>query len=197
MTPRNPVISISGIPGSGKTRASRSLAARLEATYLSFDDFETLTERDAAHTMEWLKRGAPAHEMYDPTLDDILVALAELGPVVFETPLGRQLPAHSAVITCAIWLEVDRDIALARKLTHTLSPCDWSSAAEMSDWLGQFLSHYRQLVRPCLEMQAERVRPLSDYIVDGTMSCNAVDATIDQIVGVPKSDRQTLDLERA
>lgn len=187
MTRPHPVIAISGIPGAGKTRAAVGLAQRLGATYLPFDDFETLTEHDADHALDWLARGAPWTEMYDPALDGALVALARQGPVVFETPLGRQPPAHSAVITCAIWIDVDLDIALARKLTTALAPRDWGSSGEMSDWLTLFLDNYVRMVRPCLAKQAERVRPLSDHIIDGTLSPTAVDAMIECIVGWPKS----------
>lgn len=188
----HPVIAISGIPGAGKTRAALCLAERLGATYLPFDDFETLTERDADHAVDWLSRGAPWQEMYNPTLDGILLALADQGPVVFETPLGRQPLAHSAMITCAIWIDVDRDVALARKLTMALAPRDWASSAEMSDWLRQFLDHYQHLVRPCLEMQAERVRPLSDHIIDGTLSCAAIDAAIERIVSSFGAERHMM-----
>ncbi len=188
----HPVIAISGIPGAGKTRAARGLAQRLGATYLPFDDFETLTDHDADHALDWLARGAPWTEMYDPALDGILAAQADQGPVVFETPLGRQPPAHSAVITCAIWIDVDLDVALARKLTTALTPTDWGSSAEMSDWLAQFLDHYQRMVRPCLAKQAERVRPLSDHIIDGSLSRTAVDATIDRIVGCSMPERHAM-----
>lgn len=193
----HPVIAISGIPGAGKTRAALALAQRLGATYLPFDDFETLTEHDADHALDWLARGAPWTEMYDPALDGILAAQALQGPVVFETPLGRQPPAHSAVITTAIWIDVDLDIALARKLTLALTPQDWASSTEMSDWLAQFLEHYQRMVRPCLAQQAARVRPLSDHIIDGTQSRAAVDTMIDLIVGHSKTDRNAANPTRA
>lgn len=197
MTGRHQVIAISGIPGAGKTRAALVLAERMGAAYLPFDDFEALTERDADHTVGWLNRGAPWQEMYDPALDDILMSLAEQGPVVFETPLGRQPPTHSAVITCAIWIDLDRDIALARKLKMALDPRDWSSPDDMSIWLCQFLENYQHLVRPCLELQAARVRLLSDHIIDGTMSCSAVDAAVAQIVGSLHAERHNMNMTSA
>ncbi len=192
MSRPHPVIAISGIPGAGKSRAALGLARRLGATYLPFDDFETLTQRDAAHALDWLSRDAPWAEMYDPALDGILTALAVQGPVVFETPLGRIPPNHSAVITCAIWIDVDLDIALARQLTKALAPGEWASPTEMSDWLGPFLENYQGVVRPCLAKQAEQVRPLSDHILDGTLSSSAVDAAIDRIVGCLTPPRSEL-----
>lgn len=181
MTPRPTVIAISGIPGAGKTRACQALATRIGAVYLPFDAFERLTDRDPAEVLDWLHRGAPWGEMYDPALDGELAARAAEGPVVLETPLGRLPPAHSALITCAIWIEVDRDIALARKLAAALAPRDWDTPAEMSAWVAGFLSHYEQLVRPCLDMQAARVKTLADHVIDGMAS---PDVVVERIVGL-------------
>lgn len=181
MTPRYPVIALSGIPGAGKTRASQALAARIGALYLPFDAFERLTDRDPAEVLDWLHRGAPWDEMYDPALDGELAARAAEGPVVLETPLGRLPPPHSARITRAIWIEVDRDIALARKLSAALAPQDWDTPAEMSAWVAGFLAQYEELVRPCLEMQAARVKPLADHVIDGMA---APEAVVEQIIGL-------------
>lgn len=181
MTKGHPVIAISGIPGAGKTRACERLALRIGAAFIPFDAFETMTIRSPEAALDWLNRGAPWAEMFDPALDDALLDAAAHGPVVFETPLGRLPPAHSALITTAIWLEVDRDIALARKLSAALDPRDWASAAEMSAWVAGFLDGYQRLVRPCLQMQAERVRLLSDHVLDGMAS---PDVTDERIAGV-------------
>jgi len=178
----HPVIAISGIPGAGKSRAGEALAVRLGARFIPFDAFESLAERDVDVALDWLRRGAPPEDLFDPRLDVVLREAAEAGPVVLETPLGRLPPAHDALITCAIWLEVDRDIALSRKIATLLDPSEWHSAAELSGWLLQFLENYRHLVLPCLQMQAARVRPQSEHVVDGTAPPEGVDAEIARIV---------------
>ena len=178
----HPVIAISGIPGAGKSRAGEALASRMGANFIPFDAFESLAEREVDAALDWLQRGAPPEDLFDPRLDSVLRQAAEAGPVVLETPLGRLPPAHDALITCAIWLEVDRDIALTRKIATLLDPSEWHSADELSGWLLQFLENYRHLVLPCLHMQAARVRPKSEHVVDGTALPDRVDAEIARIV---------------
>lgn len=190
MTQDHPVIAISGIPGAGKTRAGEVLALRMGAAFIPFDAFETMTESAPEAALDWLDRGAPWEEMFSPALDDALRDAAAHGPVVFETPLGRLPPAHSALITSAIWLEVDRDIALARKLSAALEPRDWTSTAEMSGWVAGFLDGYQRLVRPCLQMQAERVKLLSDHVLDGMASPDATDERIARTLGLTNTGRK-------
>jgi hypothetical protein len=179
---RHPVIAISGVPGAGKSRASAVLARRLGAVHLPFDDFETLTQLDPATVQQWLASGAPVAAMYHPDLDRVLNDLSQQGPVVFETPMGRMPPAHDALITCAIWLEVARDIALCRKLGAALAADHWSGADEMAGWIGGFLHGYQALVRPCLDLQAAEVRARADHVIDGMLPPVAVDSEVARIV---------------
>lgn len=181
MIARHPVLAISGVPGAGKSRACGVLARHLGAVHLAFDDFEVLTQRDPVEVHGWLAAGAPVAAMYDPALDSVLDDLSRQGPVVFETPMGRMAPAHDPLITCAIWLEVDRDVALCRKLDAVLAADHWASAAEMAAWIGGFLNGYQTLVRPCLDLQAARVRARADHVIDGMQPPATVDANLAQI----------------
>ncbi len=179
---RHPVIAISGVPGAGKSRASAVLARRLGAVHLPFDDFETLTQLDPATVQQWLAQGAPVAAMYHPDLDRVLDDLSRQGPVVFETPMGRMPPTHDALITLALWLEVDRDVALCRKLDAALHADHWSGAEEMAGWIGGFLQGYQALVRPCLDLQAANVRARADHVIDGMLPPVAVDSDVARIV---------------
>ena len=179
---RHPVIAISGVPGAGKSRASAVLARRMGAVHLPFDDFETLTQLDPATVQQWLASGAPVAAMYDPDLDRVLDDLSRQGPVVFETPMGRMPPAHDALITVSLWLEVDRDVALCRKLDAALQADHWSGADEMAGWIGGFLQGYQALVRPCLDLQAAEVRARADHVIDGMLPPAAVGSDVARIV---------------
>jgi hypothetical protein len=181
MIARHPVIAISGVPGAGKSRASCVLAQHLGAVHLEFDNFEVLTQLDPATVLEWLAEGAPVEAMYDPALDAVLEDLSRQGPVVFETPMARMAPAHAPFITSAIWLEVDRDVALCRKLGVALAVEHWPSAEEMADWMGAFLNAYQALVRPCLDLQAKGARASADHVIDGMKPPAAVDRCLAQI----------------
>lgn len=176
-----PVFALSGVPGAGKSRAALALAARLGARYIPFDDFETVTAREPDAVADWLARGAPWAEMYDPALNNVLASEAAAGPVVFETPMGRLPPAHAEHITCAIWIDTPRDVALARKLSAALAPRDWADADELAGWITGFLASYETLVRPCLEMQQARVMVLSDHTVDGLQPPGVVDEKVAEI----------------
>jgi len=180
---RHPVIAISGVPGAGKSRATAALAGKLGAVPLAFDDFETLTQSGPDEVQRWLADGAPFARMYDPALDAVLDDLSRQGPVVFETPLGRVPPAQDVLITRSIWLDVDRDIALARKLQASLRMDVWTDAAELSAWMAGFLGSYEALVRPCLDLQAGQVRQRADVVIDGMDAPEAVDAAIAAAVG--------------
>ncbi len=179
---RHPVIAISGVPGAGKSRASAVLARCLGAVHLPFDDFETLTQLDPDTVQDWLAQGAPVAAMYDPALDAVLDDLSRQGPVVFETPMGRMPPAHDALITLSLWLDVDRDVALCRKLDAALTADHWSGADEMAGWIGGFLQGYQALVRPCLDLQAAKVRARADHVIDGMLPPVAVDSEVARIV---------------
>ncbi len=178
---RHPVIAISGVPGAAKSRASGVLAQRMGAVHLPFDDFETLTQLDPATVQDWLAQGAPVAAMYDPALDAVLDDLSRQGPVVFETPMGRMPPAHDALITLSLWLEVERDIALCRKMDAALAADHWSGADEMAGWIGGFLHAYQALVRPCLDLQAAQVRARADHVIDGMLPPAAVDGEVARI----------------
>ena len=179
---RHPVIAISGVPGAGKSRASAVLARRMGAVHLPFDDFETLTQLDPATVQHWLAQGAPVAAMYHPDLDRVLDDLSRQGPVVFETPMGRMPPAHDTLITVSLWLEVDRDVALCRKLDAALHADHWSGAEEMAGWIGGFLQGYLALVRPGLDLQAANVRARADHVIDGMLPPVAVDSDVARIV---------------
>lgn len=174
----HPVIAISGIPGAGKTRASTCLAQALGAAHLSFDAYETMTAQDPDAVRGWLGRGAPVAEMFDPALDGVLAGLAAKGPVVFDTPLGRFPAGQGRIITCAVWIEVPRDVALARKLATQMAGGGFDSADALAGWTLGFLEAYAGLVLPCLDLQAARIKPLCDHVVDGMQPPEALDLQI-------------------
>lgn len=179
----HPVIAISGIPGAGKTTLGSALARRMGARHLCFDAYETLTRAPPEQVEDWLARGAPPDEMYDPRLDTDLALLAGQGPVVFDTPLGRHPAAHERLITCAIWIDIPRDVGLARKLALQVGIGGWRSADDLAGWIGGYLAAYERVILPCLKVQSAVVMPLSDHVIDGMTSPEQVEAQAWRIVG--------------
>ena len=77
-----------------------------------------------------LARGMPLVEMLPPGLTAHLRAAAADAPVLFETPLGRAVADHSALIGWSVWLDLPADIALARKIAATVGQAD----VTVTDW---------------------------------------------------------------
>lgn len=129
-----------------------------------------MTDRSLAQMEDWIARGMPLAEMLPHGLTDHLRAAAQQAPVLFETPLGRAVADHSALIQWSVWLDLPADIALARKIAATVGEAEWRSDGELSDWLQGYLTAYPRIVAPCLTMQAAQVRPLADAILDARLS---------------------------
>lgn len=166
---KHPILAISGPPGSGKSTLIGALVARFRVHVVHFDAHEQMTDRSLAEMKDWIARGMPLVEMLPPGLTAHLRAAAADAPVLFETPLGRAVADHSALIDWSVWLDLPADIALARKIAATVSQADWTSQDELSAWLQGYLAAYPQIVAPSLAMQAARVRPLADEMLDANM----------------------------
>lgn len=174
----HPILAISGPPGAGKSTLIGALMARHRVHVVHFDAHEQMTDRSLAEMEDWIARGMPLAEMLPPGLTTHLRAAAADAPVLFETPLGRAVADHSALIQWSVWLDLPADIALARKIAATVGGDDWASQAELSAWLQGYLAAYPRIVAPSLAMQAARVQPLADEVLD---ACLAPERLADQL----------------
>jgi uridine kinase len=176
---RRYIVAVSGPTGSGKTALVKGLVARLgDASALHMDDYERMTREPIGDVQRWAERGAHFDELAVPLLGEHLARLKAGHPVrditprkyiVFETQFGRAHLATGALIDLLIWIDVPLELALARKLKafatealHDANPRDRLA------WLDAYLGNYLALVRRLLVMQAERVRPQADLMLDGS-----------------------------
>ena len=165
------ILSISGVPGAGKSTVAHLLAHQIGATVVAWDDFETMTHRDPDQIAEWIARGAPFDEIEAPGLVDRLQRTE--GTVIFDGLLGPAWTPVAPLISHAIWLDCPLDIALSRKVAQMLREVG-------PDWVVGYLNEYSHIVAPALRIQMTKVPGLCSFKIDATKSPKMAIAEIRQ-----------------
>lgn len=179
-----PVIAVSGPPGAGKSTLACALAARLGATVVAHDTYETFTRGPVARTLDWVARGAPYAEVTAPGLWEALSLAQAAGPVVYDTPLGRGWPPTAAMIDVGVWLDVPPDVALARKVAQLVEGVPPAEGAAFVGWLHGYLGVYETITRPACDIQKARVMPLCDLELRSELTR---DQQLDAIINLLRS----------
>ncbi|SOH93845.1 uridine kinase [Monaibacterium marinum] len=154
------ILTVCGIPGSGKSTVAKLLARHLKAPLVAWDEYETMTQRSPDEIAAWLARGAPFSEIEAPGLVERLRGAGEL--TVFDSLLGPTWPPCFDLKLSSIWLECPADIALARKVSQLLAQVG-------PEWITGYLAAYPKTVAPALAFQKTRVPQLCDLTLDATM----------------------------
>jgi len=180
------VVAVAGPTGAGKSSLVQGLVAQLgDACALHMDHYERMTREPIGDVARWAERGADFDELEVPLLGEHLRALKAGEPVVepagrttiaprkyivFETQFGRAHQATGSLIDLLIWIDVPLELALARKLKAFCAEALRGERAprERLEWLDGYLASYLALVRRLLLVQAARVRPQADLVVDGS-----------------------------
>ncbi|MCX8226968.1 MAG: hypothetical protein OTI35_12890 [Sulfitobacter sp.] len=164
------IISVSGPPGSGKSKLVAGLARKMGGTIVAYDDFEIMTSWSPEKVISWLDAGAPLEATIAPRLQEEL--LSQNGLVFFETPFGRACPDTGGLVTTAIWLECPDDLALARKISALASY--YRGNQGFADMITGWLQAYEGFTRRALSMQREKVKPKSDVMLSANQSVDLV-----------------------
>lgn len=178
-----PVVCFSGPMGAGKSTFSRHLTAIYGGARLNYDDYEEITQKAPVEIFDWIERGTPLEEVKAPGLRDTLLDLRRQGPVFYENPLGRAWEETADLIDFAVWIDVPWDLALSRKTMIFVEAYreQGRSVQELARWIAQHFDSYERIVRPCMIIQEERVRPTCDVVLENGNNLNAAKQEISRL----------------
>ncbi|WP_058443175.1 uridine kinase [Legionella brunensis] len=171
------IVGISGASGAGKTTLTAALAQALEATSLSWDEFDKLGTGPEDY-VEWDVRGRNYAEWSYATLAKTLqmlkanktvahpvsgVLLHATKYIVFDAPLGRLHQQTGAYIDICIHIEVPLDVSLARRIIRDFESADCSKEDLLAE-LNFYLKHARKLFFD------EELKDTADIVLSGLLS---------------------------
>ena len=172
------VISISGNAGSGKTTVAHALINRLSnAAMVAFDDYPSdLLGQDYC---QWSENGANANawnlECIEKDLNGLLQKSYDY--IILDYPFGYAHQSIAKYIDFAVWIDTPLDISLARRVlrditqrSETRRPLKGTIAEQVTTYLNFYLSRHRDTYF----RHTETVRPMADFVVDGTMPSEIV-----------------------
>ena len=186
---RATVIGISAVSGGGKTAVTRRLAEVLgDAVALHFDDYDD-TNVHPDDLQRWFADGADYEAYQTPFFSRHLQALKAgqsirypvegkyVGPsryVVADAPLGRTHSESGKSIDLMVFIDTPLDIAMARRILRDIERGDPSTADDTLMRVKGELSGYEGAARPIYENFQERLRAVSDLIVDGALDIDLI-----------------------
>ncbi|MBA3536503.1 MAG: AAA family ATPase [Tatlockia sp.] len=168
------IIGISGNMGSGKTTLCCELAKDLNASFLAWDDFDSISQGPEDY-VDWYKRGEDYGEWNYQSLETILKCLKSqkntMHPVhkinikptqyiVFDAPLGRLHKQTGGYIGTWFHIEVPLDVSLCRWLLRDFRENE-KSKAELLDQLAFYLKESRPL------FDDSKYKAEADLVIDG------------------------------
>jgi uridine kinase len=180
------IIGICGISGSGKSTLTHELGKSLNATILSWDDFDPISKAPDDY-VKWHQTTKDYNEWQYDALAEVLKQLKagekvvcpitekELIPtryIIFDAPLGRKHIKTGQYIDYAIFLDTPLDIALARRILRDKSDL---TVSEIFEELDTYLTSSRPLYMIDYDTQDH-----FDLVIDGNLPVDKLVMDIDK-----------------
>ena len=108
------LITISGLPGSGKTTVARVVAAELGLEHVYAGNIFRRQAEEAGLTLHEYLRRAETDPTIDRQLDDRMRARARLGDAVLEGRLAAVMAAEAEVPALKVFLDASEEVRAAR-----------------------------------------------------------------------------------
>ena len=183
------IVGISSVSGGGKTAVTRRLVEVIgDAVALHFEDYD-YTNVHPGDLRRWFVDGAAYNAYKTPVFSRHLQALKAgqsirypvegiiVGPsryVIADAPLGRAHSDSGQFINLMVFIDTPLDIAMARRILREIESEDPSMADDTLKGVKGELSGYEGGARPIYENFQERMRAVSDLIVDGSLSIDLI-----------------------
>ena len=183
------IVGISSVSGGGKTTVTRRLVEVIgDAVALHFDDYDD-TNVHPDDLQRWFADGADYEAYQTPVFSRHLQALKAgqsirypvegkyVGPsryVVADAPLGRTHSESGKSIDLMVFIDTPLDIAMARMILRDIERGNQSMADDTLMRVKGELSGYEGGSRPIYENFQERLRAVSDLIVDGALDIDLI-----------------------
>lgn len=183
------IIAISGVTGAGKSTLAKALSASLNATLISWDDFDEISTGPEDY-VDWYERGQDYSEWDYVALAKVLKSLKNgqsiqhpalnilLQPtqnIIFDDPLGRLHQQTGQYIDICFHLSIPLDVSLSRRLLRDYQAED-KTKKELLDEIEFYLQHARPLFFD------DALKANADYILDGMLPTNLQEEEIKKIL---------------
>jgi hypothetical protein len=211
--PANFVIAVGSVSGGGKTTLVKKTAELLNAPWLLFDEYKTVSQYPK-DLRKWLDDGADMNEWKTPQFARDVAALKRgesvsspkegrvVQPseyVVIEEPMGRARTEMAPYIDFVAVIDTPLEIALCRGVMRDAG--HWlvdepenatktqlvESQRGLWDYLRGYLGYYLYALRDFYSTQYEQAAATSDLVLDGQLPA---DDLAQQLVAAVKKTRQ-------
>ena len=163
------IIAVAAVTAGGKTTIVNELKKRLRNSQsLHFDNYTFEGEVDNYY--QWVLDGANYHVWnLKPLEEDILKIKAECAYdyLILDYPFAYCHDTIKPYIDTAFFIDTPLDIALARRILRDMSDA-------VADDIRRDLEIYIKYARIAYVQMQKDVLPVSDYVIDGTLSVNEI-----------------------